>query len=90
MAARAKISSTNNIVTALSARFRSKLASSNESPASAKANRTASAEYNSQASSSIKKLPVDFDILSPSSSTKPFVYMDLGHRVSDSFGQIAA
>ena len=90
MAARAKISSTNNIVTALSARFRSKLASSNESPASAKANRTASAEYNSQASSSIKKLPVDFDILSPSSSTNPFVYMDLGHRVSDSFGQIAA
>ena len=47
MAARAKISSTYNIVTALSARFCSKLASSNESPASAKAKRTASAEYKS-------------------------------------------
>ena len=69
------------MVTALSARFRSKFASSRESPASAKANRTASAEYNSQASSSIKKLPVDFDILSPVWKSKFYGAFVLNHHV---------
>jgi len=67
--------------------FSSKLASSIESPASARHRRDTSAEYSSMDCRRVLKLPVLLDIFSPLSCKCPFARIDRGQC---SFGKIAA
>mmetsp|Transcript_84880 Transcript_84880/g.226480 ORF Transcript_84880/g.226480 Transcript_84880/m.226480 type:complete len:206 (-) Transcript_84880:90-707(-) len=76
-----------SLSTAALATSDSKLASSLVSPAAARANRSASAEYSITASRIVRKLPADLDILAPSSMMCPLVRKPLGHM---SRGSMAA
>mmetsp|Transcript_9857 Transcript_9857/g.37146 ORF Transcript_9857/g.37146 Transcript_9857/m.37146 type:complete len:351 (-) Transcript_9857:2107-3159(-) len=75
-----KSSSVVSIRIAVFAVARAKLASSDVSPASAQANRTASAEKLDIPSCIMMKFPFDLDIFSASTRMCPFAYMPLGHR----------
>mmetsp|Transcript_19068 Transcript_19068/g.48562 ORF Transcript_19068/g.48562 Transcript_19068/m.48562 type:complete len:275 (-) Transcript_19068:2131-2955(-) len=72
-------SSLTSFLMAMSTVSIAKLASSFPSPASAQANRVASAEKRSHASPRVMKLPSDLLIFLPSTSTCPLVNIERGH-----------